>query len=716
MPARYALSIDVGGTFTDLVLVDLDAGTPAALHKVLTDAARPARAVIAGVREIVALAGTSAADLEYIVHSTTIVTNAIIERRGARTALLTTEGFRDVLEIGIEQIYDIYDLFAAYPAPLIPRERRREVRERVTRDGAVLTPLDEAAARATIADLVADGAESIAVSLLHAYRNPAHEERLAELIAEVAPDVAVSLASRVAPLIGEYERTSTVAADAYVKPLLRRYLADLVAELRALGFGRQLYLMLSSGGITTAETAMVFPIRLLESGPAAGAFAASFFGRLAGHEHVLSLDMGGTTAKACLIEGGVPGVARMLEADRVHRFKPGSGLPIMAPTVDLIEIGAGGGSIAHVNALGLLNVGPQSAESRPGPACYALGGDRPTVTDANVLLGYLDPAYFLGGRIALDAALAGRAIAGRVAAPLGLSARAAAWGIHAIVNENMARAARTHLIERNRDPRDVALVAFGGAGPAHAVAVARLLGIGEVIVPFGAGVASAIGALTAPLAVPFVRSYMTLLDECDWAFVRRLYDAMRSEADAAFAGAPGRDQVIYRRAVELRYAGQYHELRLPLPDAADGPAAGEQIDARFRAGYTKVYGRAPDHLAVEILNWHLTAEIPRRALTLAETPATPGDARAARKGTRPVFVAPPADEFADCPVYDRYRLAPGTTFPGPCIIEEREATVVVPAACTVRIDGWQNIIIGVEPAASTTTEANPTRAGGPVLA
>ncbi|MBX6343118.1 MAG: hydantoinase/oxoprolinase family protein, partial [Thermomicrobiaceae bacterium] len=356
---------------------------------------------------------------------------------------------------------------------------------------------DDAEVRALADDLAREAVEAVAVSLLHAYRNPTHERRIAAILAERHPEIAVSLSSSVAPLIGEYERTSTVAADAYVKPLLRRYLGDLLDALRARGFARPLYMVLSSGGITSAEAAMAYPIRLLESGPAAGAFAASYFGRLAGHADVLSLDMGGTTAKACVVERGQPEVAHMLEADRVHRFKPGSGLPIMAPTVDLIEIGAGGGSIAHLSEVGLLSVGPQSAESDPGPACYGLGGEEPTVTDANVVLGYLDPDYFLGGRMRLDPERARRAIEARVAAPLGLSVPEAAWGIHAIVNENMARAARTHIIERNRDPRGLALVAFGGAGPAHAVAVARILGISTVVVPPGAGVASAIGALTA---------------------------------------------------------------------------------------------------------------------------------------------------------------------------------------------------------------------------
>jgi len=695
MAHRYAMSVDVGGTFTDFVLFDMESGTTVAFHKVLTDSERPARAVVTGWSEILAMAGATSDQVDYAVHSTTIVTNAIVERRGVKTALLTTRGFRDVLEIGIEQIYDIYDLFAPYPEPLIPRELRREVDERVTRDGDVVEPLDEAGVRALVDELVEEGVQSIAVSLIHAYRNPEHERCIGQIIQDGYPEITVSLSSRVAPLIGEYERTSTVAADAYVKPLLRRYITDLLEQLRALGFQREFYMMLSSGGITTAAAAIDFPIRLLESGPAAGAFAASYYGKLTGHDYVLSLDMGGTTAKACLIERGAPGVAHMLEADRVHRFKPGSGLPIMAPTIDLIEIGAGGGSIAQLNSLGLLNVGPQSAESNPGPACYGLGGERPTVTDANVVLGYLDPTYFLGGRMTLDAEQARRAVETHVAQALNVDLVAGAWGIHSIVNENMAQAARTHLIERNRDPRDAAIVAFGGAGPAHAVEVARILGINRVIVPFGAGVASAIGALTAPMSLPFARSYMTLLGNCDWDIVGRLYTEMREEAKHAFGDGSGSAEVSYRMAADMRFAGQYHELRIDLPDGSDGGKAVERIESVFRAGYTEVYGRAPSNLTPEVLNWHLIAEVPRAPFQLADEQQHERAHDTALKGHRPVYFAQPERKFQETSVYDRYRLEPGAAFAGPAIIEEQEATIVVPPNCQVVVDGYRNVVISL---------------------
>ncbi|MDQ3695198.1 MAG: hydantoinase/oxoprolinase family protein [Chloroflexota bacterium] len=695
MSKRYAVSVDVGGTFTDLVLFDLDAGAITAVHKVLTEAARPARAVIAGWNELLAMAGAGVGQVEHAVHSTTIVTNAIVARTGAKTGLLTTRGFRDVLEIGIEQIYDIYDLFAPNPPPLIPRHLRLEVDERVTRDGDVLQPLDETTVRSQVEALLKAGVRAIAVSLIHAYRNPDHERRIAEIITEMNPAIAVSLSSRVAPVMGEYERTSTVAADAYVKPLLRQYLTDLLDQLGRLGYQRPLYLMLSSGGITAAAAAMELPVRLLESGPAAGAFAAGFFGQVAGHDRVLSFDMGGTTAKACLIVAGRPAVAGMLETDRVHRFKPGSGLPIMAPTVDLIEIGAGGGSIARINELGLLTIGPESAEADPGPASYGLGGERPTVTDANVLLGYLDPAYFLGGRMPLHPDLAGWAIERFVATGLKLSPVEAAWGIHATVNENMARAARTHLIERNQDPRRVAMVAFGGAGPAHAVEVARILGIRQVIAPLGAGVASAIGALTAPIALPLVRSYMTSLDAADWSHVGSLYAEMRAEARNAF-GAAGAGVARYRAAADMRFAGQYHELRVDLPHPVPAPEQVTTMVAAFQTGYAEAYGRAPNGLAVEALNWHLTAELPDFAFNLAEESLRETDPNGARKGDRAVYFRRPEPGYRPCPVYDRYGLDPGAAFAGPAIVEEREATVVIPPGCRVVVDGYRNLLITLE--------------------
>lgn len=694
---EYAISIDVGGTFTDFVLFDITSGDIVGFHKLLTDDAEPARSLTQGWRELAGMAGTELLNVGHAVHSTTLITNSIVERRGAKTALITTRGFRDVLEIGTEQMYDINDLFSPSPTPLIPRHLRREVSERVTSDGVVLEPLSEDELRAVLDELDADDVRSLAVTFLHSYRNPAHEMRVAEVLQQNYPQISVSLSTHVAPLIGEYERTSTVAADAYVKPLLLSYLSDLVPELRQLGFDQQLFMVLSSGGMTTADAALGFPIRLLESGPAAGAFAASFYGRLSGFHNVLSLDMGGTTAKACLVESGSPHIVHMFEADRVHRFQPGSGLPIMAPTVDLIEIGAGGGSIASVNVLGLLNVGPESAHADPGPASYGLGGTEPTVTDADVVLGYLDPEAFLGGRMRLDIERARHAIQQHVAGPLNLSPMEAAWGIYTIVNENMARAARAHIIERNRDPRKLAVVVLGGAGPAHAIPVARILGISSVVIPLGAGVASAIGALTAPIALPFARSYMTTLADCDWEWVERLFQEMEAEARSSLPAREDSDvDVLFKRAVDLRFAGQYHELRLDLPTRDDMDRSENLIEVDFLRHYRATYGRVPPDMKVEALNWHLVAETPRRQFTLAPHPTEQQSSSTALKGERLAYFGPPASHPQICPVYDRRRLVSGMDFSGPCIIEEPEATAVIPHDARVRIDAYQNIIVQLD--------------------
>jgi len=681
--ARYALSFDIGGTFTDFALFDMESGRPVAYYKVLTDAREPAQGVLRGWNDLIAAHGLDPSDVELAVHSTTLVTNALIERKGAVTALLTTRGFRDVLEIGIEQLYDIYDLTAPLPQPLIPRELRVEVGERLAADGQVIEPLDPAEVVAVVGALVARGVESIAVAFLHSYRDPSHEQLAEQVIAEAYPALAISLSSRVAPLVGEYERFSTVAADAYVKPTVRRYLNDLSASLRARGFRHDLLVMLSSGGVAAMETAAAYPIRLLESGPAA-----------TGQTEVLGLDMGGTTAKACLIVGGRPDIAQMLEVDRVHRFKPGSGLPVMAPTVDLIEIGAGGGSIAYVNELGLLKVGPRSAASDPGPASYGLGGQEATVTDANLVLGYLDPGYFLGGRMRLDREAAERALCGNIAEPLRMELVAAAWGIHSVVNENMAAAARLHIIGKNRDPRDFALVAFGGAGPAHAAAVGRLIGSRHLIFPFGAGVASAIGALVAPLSFAFTRAYVVMLDAIRDAPIAALFGEMEREAERALAAAGvAPESVRVRRAADLRFAGQYHELEVPLPARAFDRDWEEELRAAFVQRYREQYGRELSGLPIEALNWKIVAEGGGPRVQLLPEASTGGDPAGAHKGTRPVYFPRPEPGYQECPVYDRYRLAPGMTLIGPAIVEEREATIVLWPGDAARVDGYRNLTV-----------------------
>ena len=698
-PATGRLGVDIGGTFTDLVWVD-DLTGQVRVGKLLTTPKDPAQAVEQGVLGLLQEAGAAAGDVRGLIHGTTLATNALIERKGARTGLLSTAGFRDALEIGREGRYDMYDLFIDPPAPLAPRHLRHEVSERVGADGAIARPLDEAGAQAAIAALLAEGVEAVAISLLHAYRNPVHEEALARLVAEQAPGLPVSRSSEVVPEIREYERTSTTVANVYVMPLMARYLDDLERKLTDLGIAGRFYIMLSSGGIATPATAKRVPIRLVESGPAAGALAAARAARRSGEARLLSFDMGGTTAKACVIDGGEPLLAREFEVARADRFKKGSGLPIRVPVIEMIEIGAGGGSIARIDRMGLLKVGPDSAGADPGPACYALGGHEPTVTDADLLLGYLDPAYFLGGRMRLDVEAARHAIEEKVARPLGFDVTQAAWAIHRVVNENMAAAARIHGIERGKDLRAYPLFAFGGAGPVHAWHVGRILRVPRVLVPFGAGAASALGLLAAPLAFDFVRTAPQRLDTADWTGVNRLFTEMEAEGRAVLRQAGvAEEEIRFRRSAEMRYAGQGHEVEAPVPAGPLGPASPAPITVGFEAVYRTLYGRNPLGVAIEALNWRLVASgpDPEAATTggVTRDGAPPAVIEARSSKTRTAYF-PEAGAFVAAPVYDRYALAPGATFEGPAIVEERESTTIIGPGARVRVDAARTLV--AEPA------------------
>jgi N-methylhydantoinase A len=689
MSAR--VGVDIGGTFTDLVVVDETTGA-IRVGKVLTTAKDPAHGVEQGVQSLLDEAGVGPARVRAVVHGTTLATNALIERKGARTALLTTEGFRDALEIRHEGRYDMYDLLIDPPAPLVPRHLRYQVAERLLPDGSVLRPLDEAGARRVVAGLVADGVEAVAICLLHAYLNPVHERRLAELVREAAPSIVVSCAADVVPEIREYERTSTTTANVYVAPLMARYLEDLERRLAGLGVPGQLYIMQSSGGIALPPLARRLPIRLVESGPAAGALAAAQAARERGDRKLLSFDMGGTTAKACVIDDGAPLVAREFEVARADRFKKGSGLPVRVPVIEMIEIGAGGGSLARVDRMGLLKVGPDSAGADPGPACYNLGGRQPTVTDADLLLGYLDAEFFLGGRMRLDRAAAERAVLEHVARPLGLDVTAAAWGIHRVVNENMAAAARIHGIERGRDLRAYPLFAFGGAGPVHCWQVARILKTPRILLPFGAGAMSAWGLLAAPLAFDFVRTLRARLDAADWEALNGLFAEMESEGRALLARAGvAAETVKVARIAEMRYAGQGHEVEAPVPGgrlSADSLAA---ITASFESAYRALYHRLPQGVPIEALNWRVTVSAPPPALAFGGTTGG-GPAAAAVKRTRRAWFAE-TDGWVHAPVYDRYALAPGTTFDGPAIVEERESTAIVGPGAHCRVDEGRTIVV-----------------------
>jgi N-methylhydantoinase A len=690
------LGVDIGGTFTDLVVVDETTGA-ARVGKVLTTAKDPAHGVEQGIATLLEDSRIGAPAVRAVVHGTTLATNALIERKGARTALLTTEGFRDALEIRHEGRYDMYDLFIDPPAPLVPRRLRREVAERLLADGTVLRPLDQEGARRVIAALAADGVEAVAICLLHAYVNPVHERRLAELVHELAPEMAVACASEVVPEIREYERASTTTANVYVAPLMARYLEDLERRLAEREIPGQLYVMQSSGGIAMPALARRLPIRLVESGPAAGALAAAQAARERGEPRLLSFDMGGTTAKACVIDDGVPLIGREFEVARADRFKKGSGLPIRVPVIEMIEIGAGGGSIARVDRMGLLKVGPDSAGADPGPACYSLGGREPTVTDADLLLGYLDAEFFLGGRMRLDRAAAQRAIDEHVAGPLGLDATQAAWGIHRVVNESMAAAARIHGIERGKDLRAYSLFAFGGAGPVHCWQVARILKVARIVLPFGAGAMSAYGLLAAPLAFDFVRTGRARLDGADWRAISRRFAEMEAEGRELLARAgvaPG--DITIGRTAEMRYAGQGHEVEAAIPPGALSVESLGAITASFEAAYRALYHRLPQGVPIEALNWRVTVSGPTPQVVLTKRAAGDGagSAAAAIKRTRRAYFAE-SNGFVETPVYDRYALTTGMTLSGPAIVEERESTAVIGPGGRARVDEGLALVVEI---------------------
>ena len=692
-PSR--IGVDIGGTFTDLVWVDETTGA-VRVGKLLTTPKDPSQAVEEGVVTLLHEAGAGAGAVRALIHGTTLATNALIERKGARVGLLATAGFRDAVEIGREGRYDMYDLFIDPPVPLVPRQLRVEVTERVLADGSVLRPLDPVQARAAIAELGTLGVEAIAICLLHAYRNPVHERALAALCAEILPGVPVSCSSDVVPEIREYERTSTTTANVYVMPLMARYLDDLERKLQELGVPGRLYVMMSAGGIATPETAKRVPIRLVESGPAAGALAAARSARQVGLDRLLSFDMGGTTAKACVIDRGEPLLAREFEVARADRFKKGSGLPIRVPVVELIEIGAGGGSVARVDRMGLLKVGPDSAGADPGPACYGAGGQEPTVTDADLLLGYLDADFFLGGRMRLDVEAARRAIETRVAQPMGLSVTEAAWGIHRVVNENMAAAARVHGIERGKDLRGYPLFAFGGAGPVHAWQVGRILRVPRVLVPYGAGALSAYGLLAAPLAFDFVRTAPQRLTAADWELINRLFQEMETEGRRILRGAGVPDaEVTVRRSAEMRYFGQGHEVDVEVPPGLLTEASLAPITSSFETAYRLLYSRTPMGVPLEALNWRAVISGPSPDLTITSGLETGAGTEPTPKKHRAAYFQE-AGGYVETPVYDRYRLDPGARLAGPAIVEERESTTVIGPGALISVDAHRNLV--AEPA------------------
>lgn len=684
----FEAAVDVGGTFTDVALSRPDGHV--AIHKVLTDARQPTRGIVRGLSELCDAAGVPPRSIARIIHGTTLVTNALIERKGAPTGMLTTAGFRDVVEIGNEVRYNTFDLGLKRPEPLSPRWARRPIRERTDADGRVVTPVVPEEIIAETRRLVARGIQAVAVCFFNSYANPDNEMAAVRAVQAAFPALGVSASSDVAPEIREYERFSTCVANAYVLPLAAHYLRELAESLAAAGFMCPVYLVLSDGGLAAVEVGLRHPVRLAESGPAAGVVMSADLARKRDWRRVLSFDMGGTTAKLAVVRDGLPTRTYQFEAARVHRFQKGSGLPLRIPTVDLVEIGAGGGSIAWKDAMGLLKVGPESAGADPGPACYGLGGDAPTVTDADLLLGYLDPDFFLGGRMRLDRQAAERAV-GRLADALGLSPVATASGIHQVANNNMATAARIHVAEQGLDPRAHTLVAFGGAGPVHAYGVARLLRIPRVVYPRGAGVASAVGMLVAEPTAEWAQSRPVLFDRLTMAAVREIVADLRRQAEAFMRGL-GVTAFRVTLAADMRYRGQGYEVTVSLPDDAVGGEDREPMRQAFLAAYARRFGRTLSNLPVEVLTWRLRATADRSARSLSLDAKGPADGRSALKGTRPVFFAE-VGGFVPTPVYDRYRLEPQAVLPGPAVIEEDESTIVAGPDTALRCEADGTVIL-----------------------
>ncbi|MGE0212091.1 MAG: hydantoinase/oxoprolinase family protein [Parvibaculaceae bacterium] len=682
------LAADIGGTFTDIVL---EAGKKRFSGKVLTTTHAPELGVIEGIVQVLDQAGIGLEEVGVLIHGTTLATNALIERKGARTAFITTRGFRDIVETGYEKRFDHYDLMIDRPMPLVPRTRRLELEERLSADGDVLVPLDEAAIPKLAETLKAEKVDAVAIGFLHAYAHPAHERKARDLLARHLPkDVTICLSSEVAPEIREYERFSTTCANAYVRPLMAGYLERLRRDLKARGLKAPFFLMMSGGGLTTIDTAARFPIRLVESGPAGGAILASQIARECGLPETLSFDMGGTTAKICLLTEGEPERSRKFEVARAYRDMKGSGIPVRIPVIEMVEIGAGGGSIARVDKLKRITVGPDSAGSTPGPVCYGRGGEEPAVTDANLSLGKIDPTYFAGGKIKLDEEAANRALAANIGKPLGLEGTWPAAGVAEIVEENMANAARVHAIERGKDIGGCTMIAFGGGAPLHACRLAEKLGLKQIIVPKGAGVGSAIGFLRAPIAYEVTRSLVVGLKDFDARRVNAFLDEMTKDARAVVEPAVAKSDIVVERFADCRYVGQGHEIKLQIPVRKLNAQDAKLIHAAFEKEYRRFYGLTIPTMEAEAITWSVvvttkpTRVARARAATKAKAPAP--------RGKRTLYDARLGKSVA-APVYWRFDMKPGAGIQGPAIIAEDETSTIVGAGFRASINSLGYIVL-----------------------
>ncbi|MCY4285003.1 MAG: hydantoinase/oxoprolinase family protein [Thiotrichales bacterium] len=687
MKSATRIGVDVGGTFTDVVLEHDSALTTA---KVLTTPSAPDDAVLAGIDDVLARSGVAPGAVGLLIHGTTLATNAIIERKGALTALVTTEGFRDVLDIGYESRYDQYDIMIEKPHALVPRERRLVVPERVDVHGRVLKPLDEAAAARTAGVLAQLGVESVGIGFLHSYANPAHERQAREIITAALPEVTITLSSEVCPEVREYERFCTTAANAYVQPLMASYLGRLRTRLEARGLAGPVLLMTSGGGLASLDTAIRFPIRLVESGPAGGAILAARVAAEMGLDRVISFDMGGTTAKICLINDFAPQTAREFEVDREARFTKGSGIPLRIPVIEMVEIGAGGGSIARVDAMGRIAVGPDSAGADPGPAAYGRGGTAPTITDADIALGRIDPRRFAGGKIALDVEAARRAITTDVATPLGLDARMAAFGVTEMVDETMSNAARVHTVEQGKAAAEHAVIAFGGAAPLHAGRLADKLGVDVIVVPTEAGVGSAVGFLRAPVAYEVVRSHNMRLRDFDPETANAIVEEMHAEALAVVRSGAPEARLEEVRGAYMRYVGQGHEIFVTFPERALGPDDARVVQQAFDAEYARLYRRTIPEAEVEVLTWALTLS------TAADRPVPVKDVTP-RPAPVPLDHLPVPDletgEEHDVPLYWRPDLEPGVRLEGPAIVAEDETSTFVTRRFSARVAANRYLVV-----------------------
>jgi N-methylhydantoinase A len=678
--AKARIAVDIGGTFTDFAL---QRGNEILSAKVLTTPSKPEDGVLAGIESLLADAALAPQEVGLIIHGTTLATNAIIERKGAKTALIVTEGHRDTLEMAYENRFAQYDILADRPAPLVPRARRWPVRERLAWTGEALLPLQEESVEALLPRIADERIEAVAVGLLHAYADPRHERRVAEIIKGAYPDLPLSLSGEVCPEIREYDRLSTTVANAYVQPLMARYLRVLNTALAERGFACPFFLITSAGGLTTLETGMRLPIRLVESGPAGGAILASRIARQCALDQAVSFDMGGTTAKICLIDDGEPLVSRTFEVDRQYRYMKGSGFPLKVPVIEMVEIGAGGGSIAAVDSVGRLSIGPRSAGADPGPACYGTGGDEPTVTDADLLMGRLDPERFAGGKMTLRGDRAAEAVKGRVAGPLGIPLEEAVYGIGEMVDESMAGAARVHAIEWGKGLAKRTMIAFGGAAPLHAARLAQKLDIDKVIIPTKAGVGSAVGFLAAPIAFEVVRSRYVPLESFDAQAANALFGEMRVEASSIVAeGAPG-ERLVERRAASMRYMGQGHEIIVELPVRSLRDEDALVLKQAFETAYRHLYGRLIESLEIEALSWSLTVSTePPEVAPAPETADLPAPSSSLAREVRD-----PLAGAVRMALYERAALAPGTCLQGPALVIESETTTVVPVGFDLRVDG-----------------------------